>query len=122
MTIKILIDMNLSPDWAHLLQSAGWSATHWFNVGDPRATDRDIMDWAQENGFVLFTHDLDFGSILASTKNRGPSVIQIRTQNILQDRAGYLLTAALRRHESELLSGALLVVEESRNRIRLLPI
>ena len=26
MSIKILIDMNLSPDWVPVLQNAGWSA------------------------------------------------------------------------------------------------
>jgi hypothetical protein len=29
MSIKILIDMNLSPDWVPLLQDAGWQARHW---------------------------------------------------------------------------------------------
>lgn len=50
MSIKILIDMNLSPDWVPLLHEAGWSATHWCTVGDPKATDRTIMDWAGANG------------------------------------------------------------------------
>ena len=46
MSIKILIDMNLSPDWVPVLQNAGWSAAHRSAVGDPKATDRTIMDWA----------------------------------------------------------------------------
>jgi len=32
MTIKILIDMNLSPDWVQVLQKHGWSAVHWSSV------------------------------------------------------------------------------------------
>jgi len=28
------------------------------------------MDYASENGFVLFTHDLDFGALLASRETR----------------------------------------------------
>ncbi len=59
MSVKILIDMNLSPDWARVLERHGWSAVHWSAVGDPRATDRAIMDWAIVNGYVVFTHDLD---------------------------------------------------------------
>lgn len=61
MSIRILIDMNLSPDWVPLLQHAGWSATHWSIVGDSKATDRTIMGWAEANGYIVFTHDLDSG-------------------------------------------------------------
>jgi predicted nuclease of predicted toxin-antitoxin system len=67
MSIKILIDMNLSPDWVPLLQNAGCTAVHWSIVGDPRTPDRGIMDWAEANAYVVFTHDLDFGTILALT-------------------------------------------------------
>ncbi|MCW5969277.1 MAG: DUF5615 family PIN-like protein [Blastocatellales bacterium] len=42
MSVKLLIDMNLSPDWVSVLERHGWSAIHWSEVGDPRATDRTI--------------------------------------------------------------------------------
>ncbi len=29
MTIKILVDMNLSPDWVPALVREGWEAVHW---------------------------------------------------------------------------------------------
>ena len=66
MSIQILIDMNLSPNWVDELPSRGWPSVHWCTTGDPRATDREIMDWARTNGHV-FTHDLDFGTMLALT-------------------------------------------------------
>lgn len=78
MSIKILIDMNLSPDWVPLLQDAGWWATHWSTVGPPNATDRTLMDWAGSNGYVVFTHDMDFGTMLALTHKTRPSVLQVR--------------------------------------------
>jgi predicted nuclease of predicted toxin-antitoxin system len=122
MSVKILIDMNLSPDWVPLLQSAGWSAVHWSAVGDPRATDRTIMDWAVAKGYVVFTHDLDFGTTLALTHETGPSVLQARAQNVLPDHLGRTVIAALRQHEADLESGALVVVDESKSRVRILPI
>jgi len=122
MSIKILIDMNLSPDWVPLLQNAGWQATHWSKVGDPKATDRTIIDWAEANGYIVFTHDLEFGTILALTHKSGPSVLQVRGQNVLPDHMGNLIIAALGQHESDLEAGALAVVEESKNRVRILPI
>ena len=42
--MKILIDMNLSPRWVEVFMEARLDATHWFAIGDPRATDRAIME------------------------------------------------------------------------------
>src|SRR5262245_59304379 len=122
MSIKILVDMNLTPDWVEVLERHGWSTVHWATQGDPRATDRAIMDWAIANGFVVFTHDLDFGTLLALTHEHGPSVIQVRTQDVTPAHLGPLLMAALRQHEADLAAGALVVVDESKSRVRILPI
>ena len=64
MTHKILIDMNLSPDWADALRFYGWDATHWSIIGQANAPDREIMSWARTNGYIVLTHDLDFGTLL----------------------------------------------------------
>jgi predicted nuclease of predicted toxin-antitoxin system len=122
MSVKLLIDMNLSPAWVTLLKQHGYDAVHWSAVGDSRASDATIMAWAVTNGYTVFTHDLDFGTLLALTHERGPSVLQVRTQDVLPDQIGDVVLAALRQHESELLSGALVVVEPSRFRVRVLPI
>ena len=119
---KLLIDMNLSPQWVPVLQEHGWEAVHWSDVGDPRASDRAIMDWSMAHQYVVFTHDLDFGTMLALTHDVGPSVIQVRAENILPDYLGGSVVAALNQHEADLSSGALIVVDESRSRVRVLPI
>ena len=62
-SMKIVIDMNLSPQWVQVLMNAGHEAVHWSTIGAPNAPDREIMAWAQANGFVVFTHDLDFGNL-----------------------------------------------------------
>lgn len=36
--MKILLDMNLSPDWVPVLESAGFEAVHWSKIGNPSAT------------------------------------------------------------------------------------
>jgi len=122
MSVKILVDMNLSPDWVAELARGGWVAIHWSQVGDPRATDQEIMGWARSNGHVVFTHDLDFGTVLALTHADGPSVLQMRTQDVLPGSAGVVVAAALRQHESDLASGALVVIDETRSRVRVLPL
>jgi predicted nuclease of predicted toxin-antitoxin system len=122
MSVPIVIDMNLSPSWVDLLQAHGWSAVHWSSIGDPRASDREIMDWAVANGSVVFTHDLDFGTALALTHAVGPSVIQVRGQDVLPDHMGNLVMAALRQFEAALAAGALVVIDERRSRVRILPL
>ena len=95
---------------------------HWSDVGDPRAADSAIMDWAAQNDHVVFTHDLAFGAMLAEAGASGPSVLQFRSRDILPQHLLDMVVAALRQHEGDLVSGALVVVDESRARVRLLPI
>ena len=122
MRLKLLVDMNLSPEWAPALRKHGWQAVHWSTVGDPRASDKDIMDWAVAHQYVVFTHDLDFGTMLALSHEAGPSVLQIRTEDTLPDYLEVSVIAALNQHEADLSAGALVVVDESRSRVRVLPI
>ncbi len=122
MTIKVLVDMNLSPEWVPLLVGYGWEAMHWSTVGDSHAPDTEIMAWARAHRFVVFTHDLDFGTTLALTHAAGPSVLQLRGQHVLPEEISGQVVATLRRYEIELVAGALVVVEENRSRVRVLPL
>jgi predicted nuclease of predicted toxin-antitoxin system len=122
MTIKVLVDMNLSPEWVSTLTDGGWETVHWSAVGDPRSPDTEIMAWALARGYIVFTHDLDFGAALAVTHAAGPSVLQIRGQDVLPENVAPLIMATLRRYEEQLKAGALAVVEKNRSRIRVLPI
>ena len=80
------------------------------------------MEWAAEHGHVVFTHDLDFGTTLALSHATGPSVPQVRAQDVLPDTLGDVVAAALNQHDADLASGALVVVAQSKTRVRVLPI
>jgi predicted nuclease of predicted toxin-antitoxin system len=120
--MKILIDMNLTPDWVTAFAAANIESIHWSTVGDPQAEDKRIVEYARQNGYVIFTHDLDFGTILALTRADGPSVVQVRAQNILPSQLADLIVSVLRSNEQVLEQGALLVVDEGRQRVRILPL
>ncbi|HVU08488.1 MAG TPA: DUF5615 family PIN-like protein [Verrucomicrobiae bacterium] len=120
--MKLLVDMNLSPDWVAALKQAGWETFHWSKIGNPRASDSEIMAWAKQNGCVVFTHDLDFGAALALTQAEGPSVIQVRTQDVTPATIGKLVVGALRQFQTELEKGALIVLDEAQVRARVLPL
>ena len=119
--MKLLIDMNLSPGWVEVFAKQGWQAIHWSMIGDPRAKDIVIMEWARENGHIVFTHDLDMSALLATTRALGPSVIQVRTQDIMPQSLGTRLTLILRQYESMLTKGALVTVDDTKSRVRILP-
>jgi predicted nuclease of predicted toxin-antitoxin system len=118
----IVIDMNLSPSWVVVLAAAGWEAYHWSTLGAFDAPDAEILTWARAHQAVVFTHDLDFGSLLAYTRAVGPSVIQVRTHDVTPDRLAPLLLPVLVTHEEALTTGALLIIDEAQARVRLLPL
>jgi predicted nuclease of predicted toxin-antitoxin system len=120
--MKLLVDMNLSPDWVAVLKEAGWETVHWSGIGNPRAADSEIMAWAMQNRHVVFTHDLDFGTMLALTQAEGPSVVQVRTQDVTPVAIGKLVVSALRQFQTELERGALIILDEARARARILPL
>jgi predicted nuclease of predicted toxin-antitoxin system len=120
--MKLLLDMNLSPTWVRFLEENGFEAVHWSTAGEPTATDAAIMAWARDRGFVVITHDLDFSAILASTEARGPSVIQVRTQDVLPDAIGPDIVRVLRDQRAALDQGAIVSVDELTSRVRVLPI
>jgi predicted nuclease of predicted toxin-antitoxin system len=120
--MKILIDMNLPPRWVDFFASHGIDATHWSVEGDMRAPDREVLEWAREKNYIVFTHDLDFSVLLSMTHETGPSVIQVRTQDVTPEAVGSLMMAALYEHREVLERGAVLSIQRQTSRVRVLPI
>ena len=120
--MKILIDMNLSPLWVSYFANAGIDAVHWMTIGDAAAIDRVILTYAKTNGYIVFTNDLDFGALLAMMKVSLPSVIQLRSQDLMPEAIGEMVVCALRQFERQLESGGLVTIDAARLRVRLLPI
>ena len=80
------------------------------------------MTFARLNGYVVLTHDLDFGAILAATQGTKPSVVQIRSENVAPQAIGQPVVGALLQMTAELERGALLTIDPSRARLRVLPL
>jgi predicted nuclease of predicted toxin-antitoxin system len=122
MTLRVLVDVNLSPDWVPVLNDAGFEAMHWVQVGDLSAPDREIMEWAVAKGYLVFSHDLDFSTMLALTRAGGPSLIQLRGPKVLPEQIAEQLIQSLGRFRADLQAGALLLIEPGRSRVRVLPL
>lgn len=80
------------------------------------------MEFARAGGYIVLSHDLDFSAILAATGGDRPSVAQVRAENIDPDVIGAAVIDALKQVASELEAGALLTIDSSRARLRLLPL
>lgn len=80
------------------------------------------MAFAKANGYVVLTHDLDFGAILVATHGEKPSVVQIRAEDMSPDVIGGAVIVALRQMRAELEEGALLTLDTSSTRLRVLPL
>ncbi|MCP4589845.1 MAG: hypothetical protein GY842_03805 [bacterium] len=120
--MKLVIDMNLTPDWVGVIAQIGFEAVHWAQVGDPKAPDEEILEWASRNDRVIFTNDLDFSRLVALTRATGPSILQIRGRRLLPEDSGELVARALSKCQEELEAGALVVIDENTWRARILPI
>ena len=80
------------------------------------------MDRAVNNGYVVFSHDLDFSTMLALTHAGAPSLVQLRGPKVLPEQISEPLIQSLRRFQVDLDAGALLLIEPGRSRVRILPL
>ena len=119
--MKILLNMNLSPQWIELPADFNFEADHWLKFGPANTPDSDIIAFAKTNNYVILTHDLDFGIILALTHGDKPSVIQLRRGDLFPGSTVQLVAAALEKYQQELDKGALLTIDMLKTRVRILP-
>ncbi len=120
--MKFLLDENMPPSLAGLLQSIGHEARHVIEIGYNNTPDFKITEFAAASGEVIITHDTDFGTILALTGKNRPSVILFRWQAITAQSVLQFISKHLPQLEENLSKGALIVVDEHKIRVRNLPL
>jgi predicted nuclease of predicted toxin-antitoxin system len=119
--MKIIVDVNLAIRWANMLSSRGIEAVHWTAIGAANAQDIEIMSYARQNGYSVFTNDLDFSAILVSTRASGPSVIQIRAEDTRPEAHLDRVADALIKNSAAIEQGTIITIDPYKTRMHILP-
>jgi len=121
--MRFLIDNALSPQLAAKLGAMGHDAIHVRDIGIASSSDEVIFLRAAGEGRILVSADTDFGTLLALRRGVAPSVILLRRRTDRRPaRQAAILLANLSNLADSLQQGCIAVIEESRVRVRRLPI
>src|ERR1700752_3148932 len=99
------------------LNSQGHDATHLRDEGLQRLPNGEILDKAIAESRLVVTFDLDFGEIVALSKGRKTGVILFRLRNTRTSFVVQRLSEVIADCADALARGAVVIVEETRQRV-----
>ena len=114
--------MGVSVTTIETLRAANHDAVHLRDEGLIRLPDSQIAAKAVAESRIVLTFDLDFGDILAVARSAAPSVIIFRLRNQTPAAVNPRLFRVIAECAVELASGAIIIIEDERFRVRQLPI
>ena len=119
--MRFLCDMGVSLRVVQWLTEQGHEATHLRDEQLQTLPNGEIFSKALSEKRVILTFDLDFGEISAFSRGERTSVIVFRLRNTRTPNVINRLSAVLAESSDSIEKGAVITVEDSRHRIRYLP-
>lgn len=120
--MRFLADMGVSMTTVVALRHLGHDIVHLREQGLMRMVDPEIVAKACIEQRIVLTFDLDFGEIMALSRDASPSVILFRLRNQTPRMVTPRLLRVIQECEQQLLAGAFVTVEDQGYRLRHLPI
>lgn len=120
--MRFLADMGVSPRIVSWLRVEGHDAKHLREEGLQKLSDVEIFQKAQAEGRIVLTFDLDFGEIAALSGGKPGTTIVFRLRDTRTEVVQARLQTTLRELGDVLGRDVVVTVEESRQRVRWLPI
>jgi predicted nuclease of predicted toxin-antitoxin system len=115
--VRFLADIGISVRTIGALTELGHDAVH-ARESAYRATDTTILERARSEGRVVLTVDLDFGQLLAASRQITPSVVIVRVRDQTPASITPRLLRVLAERSRELESGAIILDPVSSPRTR----
>ena len=119
--MRFLADMGVAIGVVNWLRQNGHDAKHLRDEGLHRIPNGEIFAKAVSENRIIITFDLDFGEIVALSKREKVSILLFRLHNTRTSHLINRLSTVLEDSAGALEQGAVVVVEESRHRVRYLP-
>ena len=118
--LRFLLDQNVSKEIAAWLQRQRptWEVLHTSDVVLQGSSDQEVFKWAQDNGCIIVTFDLDFADQRAFPLGRHYGVIRIRARPTTTERVIRSLTRLLEQVDDQDLRDTLVIIGRSNIRLR----
>lgn len=120
--MRFLADVGVSLSTVRALRQEGHDAVHLREQGLQRLPDEKILEKARQEGRIILTFDLDFADLLALGLASTPSVVIFRLHDETPASVIPKMMSVIRERQHELEEGAIIMIENSRYRLRRLPL
>lgn len=120
--MRLLVDESLQERLCDALRESGHDAVHVAHLRLNGAPDDAVLAAAARSERIVVTADTDFGTLLALSGAAGPSVILLRASGRRVAERARTILVVLDLVADHLLRGAVVTVEDTRIRVRTLPI
>ena len=116
--MKLLADLHISPDTVGFLRGLGHDVLRVNDILPATAPDEEIIARAIEESRIIMTQDMDFSALIVLSGKNAPSLVSLRLHSSRPEYVNSILGRALPVIAEEILTGAIVTIEDHRIRRR----